>query len=85
MCETPVVCFDATGPRDIVSHKIDGYKAKPFDPTDLTNGIEWILNTSNYEELSSNARSKVLREFDVKVVAESYVKLYREAMEEKLF
>ncbi len=43
MCETPVVCFDATGPIDIVSHKTDGYKAEPFDPTDLTNGIEWIL------------------------------------------
>jgi len=23
-CGTPVVCFDATGPKDIVSHKVDG-------------------------------------------------------------
>lgn len=81
-CGTPVVCFDATGPRDIVSHKIDGYKAKPFDPTDLANGIEWILNTSNYEEICKNAREKVLKDFDSRVVAQRYIELYKEVLRE---
>jgi glycosyltransferase involved in cell wall biosynthesis len=26
-CGTPVVCFDASGPKDIVFHKVDGYRA----------------------------------------------------------
>ena len=41
-CNTPVVCFDATGPKDIVDHKINGYKAIPFESRDLANGIEWV-------------------------------------------
>lgn len=79
-CATPVVCFDATGPKDIVTHKKDGYRAKPFDITDLANGMEWILNNENYDELGKNAREKVLREFDSTVVAKKYVELYKEVL-----
>ena len=42
-CGTPVVCFNATGPKDIVDHKVTGYKAHPFDPADLARGIKWFL------------------------------------------
>lgn len=77
-CGTPVVCFDATGPREIVDHKINGYKAKPFDTRDLAYGIEWIINNSNFEELCRNAREKVVREFDSKIVAKRYIELYEE-------
>jgi len=79
-CGTPVVCFDATGPKDIVEHKITGYKAKPFDSKDLANGIKWVLNLdeNGYNKLCENARKKVLNEFDSKVVAKRYIELYRE-------
>ena len=79
-CGTPVVCFDATGPKDIVTHKVDGYKAKPFESEDLAYGIEWVLNASNYDELCVNAREKVVREFDSRVVARKYVELYEEVL-----
>lgn len=79
-CGTPVVCFDATGPKDIVTHKIDGYKAKPFESEDLACGIEWVLNAPNYDELCQNAREKVLIKFDSKVVAEKYLELYEEVL-----
>jgi glycosyltransferase involved in cell wall biosynthesis len=81
-CGTPVVCFNATGPKDIVDHKINGYKAKPFDSKDLANGIEWVLNNNNYEELCRNARKKVVENFDVKVIAKKYIKLYKEVLDE---
>lgn len=81
VCETPVVCFDATGPKDIVSHMLDGYKAKPFESDDLACGIEWVLNASNYDELCKNARKKVLKEFDSVVVAKKYIQLYKEIIE----
>ncbi|MHA2939795.1 glycosyltransferase family 4 protein [Vibrio sp. RC27] len=74
---TPVVCFDATGPKDIVEHKITGYKAIPFNSKDLAHGINWILDNKNYEELCCNARNKVIREFDSNIVSEKYIKLYR--------
>ncbi|MEG3066598.1 glycosyltransferase [Acetomicrobium sp.] len=34
-CGTPVVAFDANGPKDIIDHEINGYLAKPFEPEDL--------------------------------------------------
>ncbi len=82
-CGTPVVCFNATGPADIVDHKINGYKAKPFESKDLANGIEWVLNHSNHNELCKKAREKVLKEFDSKIVARKYVELYEQAKRER--
>ena len=79
-CGTPVVCFDATGPKDIVDNKVNGYLATPFDTTDLANGIEWVLNAPNYDELCQNAREKVVREFDSRVVANKYIRLYEEIL-----
>ena len=81
-CSTPVVCFDATGPKDIVTHKVDGYKAKPFDSRDLAYGIKWILNENHYAEICQNAREKILREFDSIVIAKKYLELYKEAINE---
>jgi len=75
-CGTPVVAFNTTGLMDIVDHKKNGYLAKPFKVDDLANGIEWVLNNVNYDVLSKNARDKVLREFDAKVVAKKYIDLY---------
>jgi len=79
-CGTPVVCFDATGPRDIVDHKENGYRAKPFDSGDFAKGIGWVVDNSEYERLCQNARSKALREFDVLVVAQRYKELYKEVL-----
>ena len=79
-CGAPVVCFDATGPIDIVDHQLNGYKAQPFESQDLANGIEWVLNAPNYDELCQNAREKVLKTFDSKMVAQQYVSLYEEIL-----
>lgn len=77
-CKTPVVCFDATGPKDIVTHKVDGYKALPYESEDLAHGVEWVLDATNYKELCQNAREKVLKQFDSEVVAKQYIDLYNE-------
>jgi glycosyltransferase involved in cell wall biosynthesis len=79
-CKTPVVCFDATGPASIVEHKKNGYKARPFSPEDFASGIEWIVDNSEYEVLCASARDLALTKFDSVVVAEQYVKLYKELL-----
>ena len=81
-CETPVVCFDATGPRDIVDHRITGYRARPFDPTDLARGIDWVLSRppDAYSELCRQARSRAERVFDSRVIARQYVTLYEDLL-----
>lgn len=79
-CGTPVVGFDIGGNSDMIEHTKNGYLAKPFDTTDLKDGIEWVLNTENYNELCVNAREKVMREFDSKVVAGKYISLYEQIL-----
>ena len=79
-CATPVVAFNIGGNSDMIEHQINGYLAKPFDTTDLKNGIEWVLNADNYDELCQNAREKVVKEFDSRVVAQKYIKLYEEVL-----
>ena len=79
-CGTPVVSFGTTGLLDIVDHKINGYLAKPFETEDLSNGIEYILNASNYDELCINARKKAVEEFDSLVVSKKYEELYNKIL-----
>jgi glycosyltransferase involved in cell wall biosynthesis len=81
-CAIPVVGFDIGGNSDMIEHKKTGYLAKPFEPQDLANGIEWVLNLekSEYTKLCQNAREKVLKEFDSRVVAKKYVELYEEVL-----
>ena len=75
-CGTPVVAFGHTGLLDIVDHKKTGYLAKPFETKDLCKGIEWILNSNNFDEISKAAREKIVNEFDSKVVTEKFIELY---------
>ena len=76
-CGTPVVSFDIGGLPDIVDHRINGYLAKPFDISNLAQGIDWVLNAENYSQLCKNARDKALKEFDHEVVAKKYINLYK--------
>ena len=79
-CSIPVVGFDIGGNSDMIEHEKNGYLAKPFESQDLADGIEWVLNNKNYDELCQNAREKVLREFDSMVVARKYIELYKEIL-----
>ncbi|PCI27950.1 MAG: glycosyl transferase family 1 [SAR324 cluster bacterium] len=79
-CATPVVGFDVGGNADMIEHKKTGYLTEPFNTQDLANGIDWVLNTENYDELCENAREKVLREFDSKVVSQQYIELYNDIL-----
>jgi glycosyltransferase involved in cell wall biosynthesis len=62
----------------MIEHLKNGYLAKPFDTDDLANGIEWVLHVSDYEQFCKNAREKVLKEFEAKVVAKKYIELYKD-------
>jgi glycosyltransferase involved in cell wall biosynthesis len=76
-CGTPVVAFDYSGPRDIITHKVNGYLAKPYDPKDLAKGIEWIFNSlSKSNQLCIKAREIAVEKFDIKQVAQSHIDLY---------
>jgi glycosyltransferase involved in cell wall biosynthesis len=81
-CGTPVVAFGATGLLDIVDHKKTGYLAIPFEPNDLANGIEWILQDDNRRiGLSELARMKAVKAFSIDLMAKRYISLYKEIMQ----
>lgn len=81
-CGTPVVCFDATGPADIVRHQRNGYKAKPYEAASLVDGILWVLSLDLpcLSALRANARISAVESFDSKNIAEKYLNLYRISM-----
>lgn len=81
-CGTPVVAFDTTGLKDIVDHKQNGYLAEPFDVKDLARGIEWVLHSKKYKELSNNARKKVVETFSEEVVIPKYINLYKSILDD---
>ncbi len=82
-CGTPVVCFDATGPRDIVAHKVSGYTARPFEPEDLADGIRWVLDRppDEYAALCASARQRMEMQFDSRRVASMYIELYEKILQ----
>ena len=82
-CGTPVVGFNIGGNSDMIDHKKNGYLAYPQDSNDLLKGIEWVLNNKEYDQLSLNSRSKVLVEFDSKIVSKNYIDLYKDILNKK--
>jgi glycosyltransferase involved in cell wall biosynthesis len=83
-CGTPTICFSNTGTADIIDHKTNGYIAELNNTTDLSEGINWILNNPDYLNLCENARKKAIETYDYSVVANSYKKLYTTLINEEL-
>ncbi|MEO1149300.1 MAG: glycosyltransferase, partial [Cyanobacteria bacterium J06638_22] len=75
-CGVPVVAFDATGLKDIVEHKLNGYLAQPFDTADMANGLHWILsNPETMNFLGQQARKRAEAEYSVCLQADRYLTL----------
>jgi len=76
---TPVVGFNATGIKHIVDHKDTGYLADPYDPEDLAQGIDWVLEEPDRnKKLSKNGREAARDRFDISRVVEQYHNLYKQ-------
>lgn len=84
-CGTPVVCFDATGLKDVVEHQQCGYRATPFSSEDLANGIAWVLaDDERHAALAQRGRAKVIEEFSLSRIAEQYKALYSQILQPTL-
>ena len=80
-CGTPVVAFASGGPLDIIDHRINGYLAEPFRPSDLAAGILWCTEEiGRGTDLGGAARRKVEAQFDIDAVARRYTSLYRQCL-----
>ncbi len=82
-CGTPCVAFRIGGIPEQITHLENGYLAEPYDSSDLANGIEYVLSDdARWKKLSCNARDKVAVNYREDVIAEQYIKLYKEIIEE---
>jgi len=80
-CGTPCVAFNQGGVPDLIEHRHNGYLAQPFEPSDLAQGIKWVLeNEDRHHGLSLADRQKVSHEFSGEMVAQQHMALYRELL-----
>ena len=79
-CGTPCVAFEVNGLPDMITHKVNGWLARAFDPADLAAGIRWLTNHSSPEALRRAARQKALAEYDLDVMSKRYTALYAELL-----
>ena len=77
-CGIPVAAFDATGTKDIIVHKENGYLARPYDIDDLRDGIEFCVKNSfsMKEKCVSLARTN----FDKDAIMRQYIDLYEDVL-----
>ncbi len=83
-CGTPVVAFRTAGIPDIVQDGKTGFLADPFDTGQLSNFIIKILKDATLERrLGTTARSRANADWSPESVANRYLEVFREAVEEK--
>jgi glycosyltransferase involved in cell wall biosynthesis len=81
-CGTPAVGFEVGGIPEMIKNQSSGvpptgFLAKYKSAESLAKGMKWVLFDANYDELSKNARQKVMDNYSEKVVLEQYLKVYR--------
>ena len=81
----PLIATDVTGCRDIVEDNINGLLCKPRDGKDLAVVMKKMMSISaaGREEMGKRGREKVIREFDKKVVLQSYLQAVSEVIDGK--
>ena len=80
-CGTPCVAFSTGGMPDLIDHKETGYLARPFETSDLAQGISWVLGEPQRRiTLGANARAKAEREFAAVLQARRYERLYHDLL-----
>ncbi|MFA4837717.1 MAG: glycosyltransferase, partial [Dehalococcoidia bacterium] len=76
-CGTPCVTFNVGGIPDMIEHQLNGYLARPYDASDIADGIAWVLSDADrIRVLSNRARQKIEQEFNLESVAKRYRNLY---------
>jgi glycosyltransferase involved in cell wall biosynthesis len=62
--------------KEIITHKKDGYLAKPYSVEDFKKGIAYILNN----RLSVNARKKVINNYSPFIIKKKYLNFFKKVL-----
>ena len=80
-CGVPCVGFDVGGIPEMIDHRRNGYVAKFRDSADLAEGIRWVLDEADHDELSRQAVEKVHQNYSEASVARRYIEIYQKALQ----
>ena len=75
----PLIATDVPGCREVVDNGVNGFLVRPRDVVTLAEGMAKMLATSEAERIAmgERARDKMLRQFDERIVVESYLEQIR--------
>lgn len=80
-CGTPCVGFSVGGVTDLIDHQLNGFLAKPLSAVNFAEGMAWVLSdATRYQEISVQARNKIVDQFCHVKVAKRYQDLYLEVL-----
>ena len=79
-CGVPCVGFNVGGIPEMIDHLHNGYVAEYKSTEDFTNGIYWILNAPDYENMSAEATRKVQTHYSSRVIANKYTQIYNKLL-----
>ncbi len=79
-CGVPCVGFNVGGIPEMIDHRRNGYVAEYKDAGDLAEGMRWVLEEADPDELRRNALHKVSVSYSPQRVAMKYIEVYNQAM-----
>ncbi len=78
----PIVTTNAPGCREIVDDKINGFLVPIKNSIELAKNIEVLIEDKNLrEKFGKNSRIKAIKEFDIKIIVDKYMKMYKEIID----
>jgi glycosyltransferase involved in cell wall biosynthesis len=82
-CGTPMVSFDVGGVSELVRPGVTGYLAAPENVHDFRGGILELLEKDRMlDQMRQRCREIAVKEYPVELQVQSYIKLYRELLNE---
>ncbi len=79
-CGTPVIAFTTGGIPDMVRHEKNGYLATYRSSESFADGMEWVINHPDRNQLNQDARQTVMNKFSEQIIAQKHIDLYKQLM-----
>ena len=77
-CNLPCVAFNCYGMKEIITHKKNGYLAKPYSVENFSKGIDFILkNKKNFNKISKIVK----KNFSYSVIRKKYSSFFKKIIE----
>lgn len=77
----PVIATEVGGIPELITDNIDGFLVPIGQVTQFANNINKLFNNNNIrKEVGENAKNKIKKNFEIKKMIDSYMKIYNKAL-----